>query len=176
MASEGPLLLPPLDLSEGPALDLDLPLIFPLPSFAAKSSAQQIPTFTPFMSDPIVHVPVIDVCSSGCQGYLVSAGPTISSAVPPLHPGIVSPLLPEAESAAEKNARETLRMLMAASAPATPQLIEVFPAVLTTVGDSFPSLHHVSISLCSIPRHARGGGARSITIHSLFHLSGSRRA
>ncbi|CAA6655108.1 unnamed protein product [Spirodela intermedia] len=176
MASEGTLLFPPLDLAEGPALDLDLPLIFPLPSFAAKSSAQQIPTFTPFMSDPIVHVPVIDVCSSGGQGYLVSAGPAISSAVPPLHPGIVSPLLPEVESSAEKNARETLRMLMAASAPATPQLIEVIPAVLTTVSDGFPCLHHVSISLCSVPPPARGVALAQSPFIFLSDLSGSRRA
>ncbi|KAL3579068.1 hypothetical protein D5086_020572 [Populus alba] len=41
-------------------------------------SSQQIPTFTPLMRDPIVHIPLIDVCSSG-QGYLVSAGPTIAN-------------------------------------------------------------------------------------------------
>ncbi|MQL77102.1 hypothetical protein Taro_009501 [Colocasia esculenta] len=126
---------PALDLSDLPALDL--PSIFPLPSpFASIPNTQQFPTFTPFMSDPIVHIPMIEVCSSG-QGYLVSAGPTISSAVPPLLPSIASPLIPEAESEAEKNARETIRMLMA-SAPTNPQLIKVLPAVLTSVTDDFP--------------------------------------
>uniref|UniRef100_A0A1D1YQR4 Uncharacterized protein n=3 Tax=Anthurium amnicola TaxID=1678845 RepID=A0A1D1YQR4_9ARAE len=129
---------PALNLSEIPTLDL--PSIFPLSSpFVSIPSAQQIPTFTPFMSDPIVHIPVIDVCSSG-QGYLVSAGPAISSAVPPLFPSIVNPLIPEAESAAEKNARETLRMLMA-SAPTNPQLIKVLPAVLSTVSEDFSCVH-----------------------------------
>ncbi|GER54460.1 hypothetical protein STAS_32053 [Striga asiatica] len=65
--------LPPLDF---PTLD------FPL------ANSRQLPTFTPLMCDPIVHVPVIDVCSSG---YLATS-------------------LAGAES--EKGARETLRMLV----------------------------------------------------------------
>lgn len=80
------------------------------------------------MSDPIVHIPVIDVCSSG-QAYLVSAGPAISSAIPPLLPTRVSPLIPEAESLAEKNARETLRRLIDSSPVLVrPQLMSVAPA------------------------------------------------
>ena len=135
-----PLLLPPLlpELPEGGprSLDLPLPLIFPPlpPAFSSQQPgmSQQIPTF---MSDPIVHVPVIDVCSSG-QGYLVSAGPSIPSTVPgPLLP------LPDSESPAEKSARETLRMLMASAPSAPPQLRDAFPAVLTTVGDAYPCLH-----------------------------------
>ncbi|KAL3650231.1 hypothetical protein CASFOL_006634 [Castilleja foliolosa] len=31
-------------------------------------TSQQLSTFTPLMCDPIVHIPVINVCSSG-QGY-----------------------------------------------------------------------------------------------------------
>ncbi|XP_038980064.1 uncharacterized protein LOC103723670 [Phoenix dactylifera] len=117
-----------------------LPL--PVPSLVTLPNSQQIPTFTPFISDPIVHIPVIDVCSSG-QGYLVSAGPAISSAIPPLCPSLVNPLIRDSESLAEKSARETLRMLMAsAPTPTTPQLMNVLPAVLpavfSSVNENFP--------------------------------------
>lgn len=59
------------------------------------------------MSDPIVHLPaVMDIRSAG-QAYLVSAGPAISTAIPPL-PLVV----PTTDSVAEKNARETLMRLL----------------------------------------------------------------
>lgn len=116
------------------------PLVrFPLPvsSLVTLPNSQQIPTFTPFMSDPIVHIPVIDVCSSG-QGYLVSAAPAISSTIPPLLPSLANPLMPETESLVEKSARETLRMLMAsAPTPTTPQLMNVLPAVFSSVNENF---------------------------------------
>lgn len=123
----------PLNMSEMvPSLDLP-PLLpeslvrFPL----SLPTSQQIPTFTPLMCDPIVHIPVIDVCSSG-QGYLVSAGPAISSAIPSLHPTLVSPLLPEGETMVEKGARETLRMLISGSSnQPSPPLIDVLPSILT---------------------------------------------
>ncbi|XP_026656451.1 uncharacterized protein LOC103695761 [Phoenix dactylifera] len=127
-----------------PAPFLDPLVRFPLPvsSLVALPNSQQIPTFTPFMSDPIVHIPVIDVCSSG-QGYLVSAAPAIPSAIPPLLP-IVNPLMPETESLVEKSARETLRMLMAsAPTPATPQLMSVLPVVFSSVNENF-SCNHVN--------------------------------
>ncbi|KAK6145474.1 hypothetical protein DH2020_022294 [Rehmannia glutinosa] len=66
---------------------LNFPSFLPEPIVRLPSS-QQIPTFTPFICDPIVHIPVIDICSSG-QGYLVSAGPSMSTSIPPL----VDPLL-----------------------------------------------------------------------------------
>ncbi|XP_078427478.1 flocculation protein [Wolffia australiana] len=125
-ASPDPLFLPPLpSLPDGGPRPLALPLTFPpLPSLSQQPSKNRlIPNFTPFMADPIVHIPVIDVCSSG-QAYLVSAGPAISSAV------VVTPLLPEADdSAAEKNARETLRLLIesAPSAPTATRLNRVLP-------------------------------------------------
>lgn len=116
------------------------PLVrFPLPvsSLVTLPNSQQIPTFTPFMSDPIVHIPVIDICSSG-QGYLVSAAPAISSAIPPLLPSLANPLIPETESLVEKSARETLRMLMAsAPTPTTPRLMNVLPAVFSSVNENF---------------------------------------
>ncbi|KAK1270235.1 hypothetical protein QJS04_geneDACA007585 [Acorus gramineus] len=139
----GGLLVPPpnptLDLPE--ISSLSFPSRFPLPvsSFITIPSTQQIPTFTQIMSDPIVHIPVIHVCSSG-QGYLVSAGPTISTTISPLLPN--SPLIPEPESVAEKNARETLRMLMG-TAPG-PQLMEVLPAVLTGTDDSLSFFQRVT--------------------------------
>ncbi|OAY66215.1 hypothetical protein ACMD2_14946 [Ananas comosus] len=118
--------LPPLNfqsLLHDPLAHLSLPV-----SSRVSLPGSQVLTFTPFMSDPIVHIPVIDVCSSG-QAYLVSAGPAISSAIPPLHPTRVNPLIPEAESLAEKNARETLRRLIDSSPVLVrPQLMSVAPA------------------------------------------------
>ncbi|KAK8486085.1 hypothetical protein V6N13_055847 [Hibiscus sabdariffa] len=121
----------PLGLADVPALDF--PAFFPEPLVRLPlASSQQIPTFTPLICDPIVHIPVIDFCSSG-QGYLVSAGPTISTTIPPLHSNLVNPLLPETtDSAAEKGARETLRLLISNSTQSNPPLINVLPAVLTT--------------------------------------------
>lgn len=127
---------------------LDLPAFFPGPlaniplpvsSFVGVSSSQQIPTFTPFMSDPIVHIPVIDICSSG-QGYLVSAGPTISTTIAPLLPNLVNPLIPEAESVVEKSARETLRLLIG-STQTSPTLMEMLPAALATTDKSLSFIH-----------------------------------
>lgn len=118
----------PLSLAEIPALDFPALLPDPLVRLPIPSS-QQIPTFTPLMCDPIVHIPVIDVCSSG-QGYLVSAGPSISTSIPPLHPGIVNPLNPGTDSMVDKGARETLRLLISGSSQANPQLLNVLPAVL----------------------------------------------
>ncbi|XP_050209772.1 uncharacterized protein LOC126660353 [Mercurialis annua] len=120
---------PPLSLADIPKLDF--PAFLPDPLLRLPmSSTPQFPTFTPLMCDPIVHIPVIDVCSSG-QGYLVSAGPCISSTIPPLHP-----LIPETDSLLEKGARETLRLLMSSSAQVNhPQLLNVLPAVLTSTGE-----------------------------------------
>ncbi|KAL3652237.1 hypothetical protein CASFOL_001918 [Castilleja foliolosa] len=91
---------PLLNVSELPPLDFPKFLSDPV---LRLPTSQQFPTFsqyTPLMCDPIVHIPVIDVCSSG-QGYLVTS-------IPPM----VDPLLPSGESAVEKGARETLRMLI----------------------------------------------------------------
>ncbi|XVF24035.1 hypothetical protein REPUB_Repub13aG0091900 [Reevesia pubescens] len=124
----------PLDLSDVPSLDF--PAFFPEPLVRLPlASSQQIPTFTPLICDPIVHIPVIDVCSSG-QGYLVSAGPTISTTISPLHPKLVNPLLPNTESMVEKGARETLRLLISGSTQSNPPLIDVLPAVLTNAADN----------------------------------------
>ncbi|MBA0629783.1 hypothetical protein Godav_024287 [Gossypium davidsonii] len=118
----------PLGLTDVPSLDFPAFLPEPLVRLPLASS-QQIPTFTPLICDPIVHIPVIDVCSSG-QGYLVSAGPTISSSIPPLHPNLVNPLLPDTtDSVVEKGARETLRLLISGSTQSNPPLIDVLPAV-----------------------------------------------
>ncbi|KAG0466614.1 hypothetical protein HPP92_018194 [Vanilla planifolia] len=126
-ANELPPLLP--SIFPGPLVHLSRPIpsICPLPN-------SQIPTFTPFMSDPIVHIPVINVCSSG-QGYLVSAGPTISGAIPALPISHVGPqLIPPTESPVEKSARETLRMLMASTpVTATPKLFNILPDVFSSM-------------------------------------------
>ncbi|KAJ4892007.1 Uncharacterized protein Rs2_31755 [Raphanus sativus] len=93
----------PLDLSDIPPLPLVHHIPIPGPSSSSSSSQQQM--MIPIMCDPIVHIPVMDICSSG-QAYLVSAGPTgmIPTGMPPL------PV--ENESLVEKGARETLRLLI----------------------------------------------------------------
>ncbi|KAJ0046915.1 hypothetical protein Pint_06436 [Pistacia integerrima] len=125
---------PPLNLADIPSLDFPAFLPDPLVRLQVPSS-QQIPTFTPLMCDPIVHIPVIDVCSSG-QGYLVSAGPGISTTIPPLHPKLVNPMITESESVVENGARETLRLLISGSTQTNPPLIDVLPAVLTNVDEN----------------------------------------
>nr|KJB67593.1 hypothetical protein B456_010G199100 [Gossypium raimondii] len=119
---------PPLNLADVPSLDFPAFLPEPLVRLPMASS-QQIPTFTPLICDSIVHIPVIDVCSSG-QGYLVSAGPTLSTAIPPLHPNLVN-----TETMVEKGARETLRLLISGSTQSNPPLIDVLPAVLTNADE-----------------------------------------
>ncbi|XP_072996630.1 uncharacterized protein [Typha latifolia] len=133
--------LPPLNLPalmHDPLVHLSLPV-----SSLVSLPASQFPTFTPFMSDPIVHIPVIDVCSSG-QAYLVSAGPAISSSMAPLLPGLVKPLISETESLVERSARETLRRLIASTPiPNSLQLMTVVPAVLNN-GHENPSCSDVN--------------------------------
>ncbi|EEF35483.1 uncharacterized protein LOC8262749 [Ricinus communis] len=124
---------PPLNLADIPKLDFPAFLPDPLVRLPIPT-AQQVPTFTPLMCDPIVHIPVIDVCSSG-QGYLVSAGPAISGTIPPLHPKFVNPLITETDTMLEKGARETLRLLISSSTQGNPQLLNVLPAVLTNTQD-----------------------------------------
>ncbi|KAI3731132.1 hypothetical protein L1987_62315 [Smallanthus sonchifolius] len=98
--------LPPLSsLLPNPSPNLFEIPILPL---SMSSSSQQIPVFTPLMCDSIVHLPVIDICSSG-QAYLVNSGPAISVSIPPLH----NPLIQETDS--EKSARDTLRVLISGS-------------------------------------------------------------
>ncbi|XP_044461765.1 uncharacterized protein LOC123193057 [Mangifera indica] len=124
----------PLNLADIPSLDFPAFLPDPLVRLQV-SSSQQIPTFTPLICDPIVHIPVIDVCSSG-QGYLVSGGPGISTSIPPLHPKLVNPMIPESESVVENGARETLRLLISGSSQSNPPLIDVLPAVLSNVDEN----------------------------------------
>ncbi|KAL5991555.1 hypothetical protein ACLOJK_012464 [Asimina triloba] len=102
-------------------------------------SSQQMLTFTPLMSDPIVHIPVIDVCSSG-QGYLVSAGPAISTSISPSLPNLVSSRIPDSESVVEKNARETLRLLLSSTKSSSP-LMDMLPAVPTNTDENISCIH-----------------------------------
>ncbi|KAM0043119.1 hypothetical protein Hdeb2414_s0010g00337541 [Helianthus debilis subsp. tardiflorus] len=85
---------PSPNLSEIPFLPLSM-----------SASSQQIPVFTPLMCDPIVHLPVMNFCSSG-QAYLVNSGPAISVSIPPLI---------QESTESEKSARDTLRVLMSGS-------------------------------------------------------------
>ncbi|KAF0931509.1 hypothetical protein E2562_004624 [Oryza meyeriana var. granulata] len=134
-----------MDKTDLPSLNLpsilhDPLLHLPLPTSPLVSlHGSQVPTFTPLMSDPIVHVPVIDVCSSG-QAYLVSCGPSMSSTVP-LLPSL-KPLIPETESLVERSARETLMRLIASTPSASnPQLVNILPAVLTEVPEKNMKKH-----------------------------------
>ncbi|CAN4095787.1 unnamed protein product [Withania somnifera] len=116
---------------------LDFPPLLPDPLIRlpfSLANSQQIPTFTPLVGDAIVHIPVIDVCSSG-QGYFVSAGPAISGNIPQVHPNLVNPLIPETESVAEKSARETLRLLINNSNQPSPQLIDLLPPIISRSGE-----------------------------------------
>ncbi|KAI7733562.1 hypothetical protein M8C21_002360 [Ambrosia artemisiifolia] len=95
--------LPPLSsLLPKPSPNLSEIPFLPL-SMAA--SSQQFPVFTPLMCDPIVHLPVMDICSSG-QAYLVNSGPAISVSIPPLI---------QESTESEKSARDTLRVLISGS-------------------------------------------------------------
>uniref|UniRef100_A0ACD5UQA4 Uncharacterized protein n=1 Tax=Avena sativa TaxID=4498 RepID=A0ACD5UQA4_AVESA len=133
--------LVPVHGSQVPAFPL-LHLPLPTPPLVSLHGSQ-VPTFTPLMSDPIVHVPVIDMCSSG-QAYLVSCGPSITSAVP-LLPSL-NPLIPETESLVERSARETLMRLIASTPPSSnPQLVNILPAVLTDVPENISRSANVNM-------------------------------
>ncbi|XP_024990067.1 uncharacterized protein LOC112524473 isoform X2 [Cynara cardunculus var. scolymus] len=108
--------LPPFSAllaGSAPRSSSPIPNLSEIPPFLPLSmpTSQQIPMFTPLMCDPIVHVPVIEFCSSG-QAYLVSASPAMSVSIPPL----------VQESDSEKSARDTLRLLISGSSQ--------FPSVL----------------------------------------------
>ncbi|KAL2539904.1 hypothetical protein Adt_00882 [Abeliophyllum distichum] len=137
-----PIDFPPLLPEQLLRLPLPLPLPLPIPT------SQQIMTFSPLTCEPIVHVPVIEVCSSG-QGYLVSAGPTISTTIPSLGSDLVSPLIPDVESVVERGARETLRLLISSSNQPSPQLLDVFPSVLTNSSHR-PNILSVSNSIAAM--------------------------
>jgi hypothetical protein len=130
-------------LDDLPSMLHDPLLHLPLPtSPLVPIHCSQVPTFTPLMSDPIVHIPVIDVCSAG-QAYLVSCGPSISSTVP-LLPRL-KPLLPEGESLVERSARETLMRLIASAPSAnSAQLANVLPVVVPDFPENMPRVHNVS--------------------------------
>ncbi|KAM5556615.1 hypothetical protein ABKV19_024147 [Rosa sericea] len=126
---------PPLNLADCPLLDF--PAFLPDPLIRLpRPTSQQIPTFNPLICDPIVHIPVMDICSSG-QGYLVSAGPAISTGIPPLHSNLMNPLIPQTDSMLEKGARETLRrLLISGSTQSSSPLMDVLPAMLTNADEN----------------------------------------
>nr|GEX91792.1 reverse transcriptase domain-containing protein [Tanacetum cinerariifolium] len=64
--------------------------------------------------DPIAHILVMDICSSG-QAYLLSAGPAMNVTILPLHQALVTLLIQETNFMAEKSARDTLRLLISGS-------------------------------------------------------------
>ncbi|XP_041000449.1 uncharacterized protein LOC121246379 [Juglans microcarpa x Juglans regia] len=177
LSSLGPVRMPSSLLNStqppslGEASTVNFPAFQPDPLFQlpTQTSHQILPTFTPLMCDPIVHIPVIDVCSSG-QGYLVSVGPAISTAIHPLHTKLVNPLMPETDSILEKGARETLRLLISGSSRTNLPLMGVFPAVLTKADQNQSMLVGGSQGLCSGTTDV-GVIANSISAMSLGSLS-----
>lgn len=160
----------PLNLGDLPPLDF--PTILPDPlACLPKPSSQQIPTFTPLMCDSIVHVPVIDFCSAG-QGYLVSAGPTVTTAIGPLNPKLVSPLIPETSSVVEEGARETLRLLISGSSPTVTQSISMLPVVLSGADEKQSAVVAGSRGLYSGIRDVDAFSSRGLAAMGLFSLSG----
>lgn len=94
-------------LSEASAMDF--PSFQPETLVSSLPTSQQIPTFKPLTCDPIVPIPIY---SSG-PSYLVSAGPAITTTIPPLNLNLGNPpLVPTSEPAVVQSARETLRMLI----------------------------------------------------------------
>ncbi|KAL7108788.1 hypothetical protein ACP275_06G135400 [Erythranthe tilingii] len=143
---------PLLNLADLPPLDF--PSFLPEPLVRLSTSQQQlIPTFTPFICDSIVHIPVIEMCSSG-QGYLVSASPAMTTSIPPLNPN--------AESVLEKGARETLNMLINGSnQQPNPQFLEVFPSSSSIYnGDSIDAITNSmsTMGLILLSDKSMGGG------------------
>ncbi|XP_021973736.1 uncharacterized protein LOC110868788 [Helianthus annuus] len=149
--------LPPLAslLTPDPSLNLDeIPPFLPEPMVRLPMSiptSQQIPIFTPLMTDPIVHIPVMDICSSG-QTYLMSAGPAMNVTT------LMSPLIQETDSMAEKSARDTLRMLISG----TSQL----PSVLANVDED------QNMGLYGDVNHALANGIAAMGLVSLTEKSG----
>lgn len=161
---------PPLTLVDSPLLDFPAFLPDPLVRLPRPSS-QQIPTFTPLMCEPIVHIPVIDICSSG-QGYLVSAGPAISTGIPPLHSNLMNPLIPQTDSMLEKGARETLRrLLISSSTQSNSPLMDVLPAMLSNANENQNMLVTGSRGLYTGTRDV-GAIAKSIAAMSMVSLPG----
>lgn len=164
----------PLNLGDLPPLDF--PTILPDPlACLPKPSSQQIPTFTPLMCDPIVHIPVIDVCSAG-QGYLVSAGPTVTTAIGPLNPKLVNPLIPESSSVVEEGARETLRLLISGSSATITQSIGMFPVVLSNADEKQSAVVAGSRGLYCGIRDVDAFSSRGFAAMGLFSLSGRSAA
>ncbi|KAK7385743.1 hypothetical protein VNO78_31580 [Psophocarpus tetragonolobus] len=160
-----------LDPVQPLSTSMDFPPFLPDPLVRMSlPTSQQIPTFTPLMCDPIVHVPVIDVCSSG-QGYLVSAGPAMSPSIPPLHPNLVKPLIPESD-AVVKGARETLRLLISGSSQGNQQMVrDTLPAILTNPNEQNNILVAGSRGLYTATRDINVI-ANSIAAMGLVSLSG----
>eukprot|EP00252_Welwitschia_mirabilis_P004903 TRINITY_DN1524_c0_g1_i1.p1 TRINITY_DN1524_c0_g1~~TRINITY_DN1524_c0_g1_i1.p1 ORF type:complete len:917 (+),score=162.01 TRINITY_DN1524_c0_g1_i1:378-3128(+) len=101
-----------LQTSDLPSL-LSNPVVnvpLPVSSFVTVPTPQKITSFTPFFSDPIVHIPVSDFHSTG-QGFLVSAGPSISTAISPILPGLLSTLIPEPSNAKAKEDDQAMQLL-----------------------------------------------------------------
>ncbi|XP_039070560.1 uncharacterized protein LOC120217541 [Hibiscus syriacus] len=160
---------PPLDLTD--ITSLDFPAFLPEPLVRLPiANSQQIPTFTPLICDPIVHIPFINFCSSGGQGYLVSVGPSLSTTIPPSHPQLVN-----TESVVEKGDRETLRLLISGSTQSNPPLIDVLPAVLTSADVKKGILVAGSCGLYSGTRDV-SAIAKGIAAVSLVTLSSSSMA
>lgn len=142
-----------LSLSDVPVMDF--PTFQPEPFITSLATSQHIPTFTPLMCDPIIHIPIF---SSG-PGYLVSSGPAFTNHV--------DPLISSSESAVEQSSRETLRMLInSANSQPNSKRLEMLPPMLSSSDDK-PNILSIggSRGLSSVTRgvHAVSGGPTNDT-------------
>ncbi|KAG6436575.1 hypothetical protein SASPL_101476 [Salvia splendens] len=142
-----------LSLSDFPAMEF--PSFQPEPFITSLATSQQIPTFTPLMCDPIIHIPIY----SSSPGYLVSSGLALSNHV--------DPLISSSESAAEQSSRETLRMLInSTNSQPNSKLLEMLPPMLSSNGDK-PNILSIggSKGFSSVTRgvHAVSGGPTNNT-------------
>ncbi|KAE9596179.1 hypothetical protein Lalb_Chr17g0346601 [Lupinus albus] len=79
----------------------------------------------------LCHLACCNLCNCLILGYLVSAGPAMSTSIPQLHPKLVKPLISESD-AVVKGARETLRLLVCGSSQGNQKvMMDPFPAILT---------------------------------------------
>eukprot|EP00249_Psilotum_nudum_P023974 c29045_g1_i1 orf=372-3281(+) len=87
------------------------PIPLPVSSLVNLPTPLQTSNLPLFFSDPIVHIPVIDI-QSGTQSYLVTAPPSISSSgMAPVLPSFIGGVLPDTEAQIERQELPALNFL-----------------------------------------------------------------
>eukprot|EP00249_Psilotum_nudum_P023975 c29045_g2_i1 orf=311-3538(+) len=87
------------------------PIPLPVSSLVNLPTPLQTSNLPLFFSDPIVHIPVIDI-QSGTQSYLVTAPPSISSSViAPMLPNFLGSIFPDTQAQMERQELPALNFL-----------------------------------------------------------------